>query len=130
MVATSSVSAQLASDAAATAIRKPGSFGANRRSSRMTASEPAAMVTVATSRLGIARTYATHFAMKSAGTASICSPSRSFTWLEKITSAIPAVKPVMTGCGMYLIHVPSLSRPAATRIRPASRVASSNPSYP
>ena len=46
----------------------------------------------------------------------------SFTWLEKILTAMPAVKPVITGCGMYFTNVPSRSRPAAISISPASRV--------
>ena len=33
----------------------------------------------------------------------------SFTWLEKMLTAMPAVKPVITGCGMYFISVPSRS---------------------
>ena len=58
----------------------------------------------------------------SAGSVSMRRPSMSFTWLEKMLTAMPAVKPVTTGCGMYFISVPSRSRPAAISISPASRV--------
>ncbi len=40
---------------------------------------------------------APHFDTKSAGTEPIRRPRRSFTWLEKMITAIPLVNPVMTG---------------------------------
>lgn len=49
--------------------------------------------------------------MNSAGTFSIDSPSTSATWLEKMMSAMPLVKPVTTGEGMYLMMVPELCKP-------------------
>lgn len=66
--------------------------------------------------------YACQRARNSPGTAPICRPSESLTWLEKMLTAMPAVKPVITGCGMNFINAPSRSRPAAISISPASRV--------
>ena len=40
---------------------------------------------------------ACHFATKSAGAAPMRRPRKSFTWLEKMINAIPAVKPIVTG---------------------------------
>ena len=57
------------------------------------------------------RAYAAHLPMKSAGTLPIRRPSRSFTWPEKMMTAMPLVKPVMTGNGMNLIAPPSRARP-------------------
>lgn len=42
-------------------------------------------------------------------------------------AAMPAVKPVITGCGMYFISAPRRSRPAAMSISPAIRVHSTRP---
>ena len=47
-----------------------------------------------------------------------------------ITTAIPAVKPVVTGCGMYVMSRPSLASPMPTRIRPAMKPARSSPPKP
>lgn len=57
-------------------------------------------------------------------------PNRSLIWLEKMITAIPAVKPVTTGSGIYLIHVPNRASPAMTSIAPAISVARTRPSYP
>jgi hypothetical protein len=45
-------------------------------------------------------------------------------------TAMPAVKPTVTGNGMYLMNVPSLSSPTISRMMPESIVASSSPSTP
>jgi hypothetical protein len=60
----------------------------------------------------------------------MCKPSRSFIWLEKMLTAIPEVKPVITGCGMYLSSVPIRSTPAAISMMPASSVHRISPPYP
>ncbi len=52
------------------------------------------------------------------------------TCCEKMISAIPAVKPVVTGNGMYLITPPSLRAPMATSTKPAINVATIRPSTP
>jgi hypothetical protein len=46
---------------------------------------------------------------KIAGTAPIFKPNRSFTWLEKMMTAIPLVNPVTTGAEWYLM-IPRASR--------------------
>ncbi len=45
-------------------------------------------------------------------------------------TAIPAVKPVITGVGMKRMMPPNLTSPIASRIRPAIRVATCSPSMP
>lgn len=45
-------------------------------------------------------------------------------------TAMPAVKPAITGCGTYLSKRPNFNIPSATRINPARKVATTNPSYP
>ena len=44
------------------------------------------------------------------------------------TTAIPAVKPTVTGKGMYLMYVPARISPMAMRINPATTVARARPS--
>ncbi|MNW05368.1 hypothetical protein D3C71_2016060 [compost metagenome] len=51
-------------------------------------------------------------------------------WLEKMLTAMPAVKPVMTGCGMYFTNVPRRMNPAPIRIKPASKVQRISPPKP
>src|SRR4051812_37132220 len=92
-----------ASTAKAIAIRYPGSFGANFRKAIITRSETIPTATVAASREVRAWKYAAHFGRKSAGTFEICKPRKSLTWLDAIMTAIPAVKPVTTGWGTYLM---------------------------
>src|SRR6185437_1389902 len=53
-----------------------------------------------------------------------------FIWLEKILAAIPDVKPVITGCGMYLRSVSMRSEPAAISIILASNVHRIRAPYP
>lgn len=43
-------------------------------------------------------------------------------------TAIPAVKPVTTGCGMNLMICPNLTSPATIRMAPAIKVARTRPS--
>ena len=45
-------------------------------------------------------------------------------------SAIPLVKPIVTGYGMNLIAPPSRNSPKATRMKPAMSVATTRPSTP
>ena len=73
---------------------------------------------------------ARHLSRKSAGTAPMRRPRKSFTWLEKMMSAMPLVKPMVTGKGMNLIAPPSRTRPNRSRITPAIRVAAASPSTP
>ena len=63
------------------------------------------------------------------GSASL-SPMRSLSWLATMITAMPAVKPTVTGYGMNLMYVPSFRKPIAARINPDSIVARINPSMP
>ncbi len=66
--------------------------------------------------------------IKSGGTWVKDKPKKSPIWEEKIVSAIPAVKPVVTGYGIYLIMEPSLKNPASASIPPAIKVVITSPS--
>ena len=68
--------------------------------------------------------------MKPAGMEARPSPSRSLSWVAKITTAIPEVKPVVTGNGMNLISAPIRNAPNKIRMIPAIIVAASSPASP
>ena len=58
-------------------------------------------------------------------------PSTSFTWLEKMMTAMPLVNPMTTGCGMNLIAAAELrAAPSTMRSTPAMSVATVRPSTP
>jgi hypothetical protein len=57
-------------------------------------------------------------------------PRKSFSWLAKMMTAIPLVKPVMTGCGMNFMMPPNFATPKITSMTPAIIVAIASPSYP
>ncbi|CPO66897.1 Uncharacterised protein [Bordetella pertussis] len=57
-------------------------------------------------------------------------PKKSFHWPTQMMTPIPAVKPTMTGAGMYLMMAPSRAAPSASRMQPAIRVASCRPATP
>ena len=68
------------------------------------------------------RIYSIHFSTKPGGVASILKPNRSLICVEKITTAIPVVNPVVTGKGMNLINAPIRNNPKAIRKPPANNV--------
>ena len=68
------------------------------------------------------------FSRKSAGTLPVSSPRKSPSWLVAMMMAMPMVKPLITASGMYSIRLPTRSQPAASRMRPAIRVAITRPS--
>ena len=70
------------------------------------------------------------FCGKRSGMRAMCSPSTSFSCRVAITVAIPAVKPVVTGCGMNSTNRPSRAAPIPTSRRPAIRPAVSSPESP
>ena len=107
---------------ASKAIRNPGQVGFHLRRPTITARPSTVSATAAGCVVPMYSANAFQRGTNSAGTAPIRKPSMSFTWLEKMLTAMPAVKPVITGCGMYFISVPSRNRPAAMSISPASRV--------
>src|SRR3546814_21111154 len=96
IVSTGRLSSATANELATTAIRKPGRRGDHRRSMMISASAPTPTPMVAQLALGNTPTYACHLGRKSAGTLSIASTRKSFTWLEAIITAIHAVKQVTT----------------------------------
>ena len=51
-----------------------------------------------------------------------CRPKKSFSWVKKIITAIPLVKPITSGIGKYLITCPSRSMPISTSSTPAMKV--------
>ena len=57
-------------------------------------------------------------------------PKSSLIWLTKIMMAIPTVKPMVTGCGTYLMWQPRRKAPKAKIKIPAMSVAGSKPSTP
>ena len=59
------------------------------------------------------------FSTKSDGGFSNFRPKKSFICVEKITTAIPFVKPIVTGLGMYFMTEPIFISPMANNIRPA-----------
>ncbi len=67
---------------------------------------------------------------KLSGEPTSSSPSTSLSWIVAMTSAMPAVKPVVTGCGMKVIRRPSLARPMPICITPAIMPARSSPLSP
>ena len=74
--------------------------------------------------------YACHFAQKSTGTDAIVRPNASLICPEKMMSAIPLVKPIMTGCGTNLITPPRRMAPMPMSRSPAMTVAMRRPSIP
>ena len=57
-------------------------------------------------------------------------PKKSCHWPTQMITAMPAVKPPITGSGMKRMARPKRARPMQTRMPPAIIVASSRPSAP
>ncbi len=84
---------------------------------------------VAGCRCGSACSRCQSFSWKcSPGTAG--SPKKSFHCPTQMITAIPAVKPTMTGSGMNLMTAPSWAMPSSSRMAPAIKVAICRPSMP
>ena len=103
-------------------LRRPRSRRSARRTARESGGSPCGQVMMIASvsarqpdRVRVVRSEVRceqrrHFSKKSAGTAPMRSPRRSLTWLEKMMTAMPLVKPMTTGCGMNLIDRAQLRR--------------------
>ena len=66
--------------------------------------EPAATATAAGLKVGAASHRAVSLGRKAAGSRlARLSPSRSRSWLVRMMTAMPAVKPTITECGIYLM---------------------------
>ncbi len=84
-------------EATMTATIAPGMRGANRRSRIIISSVPTPTETAAGLHEARLAKYACHLSMNSAGTAPMRRPAKSLTCEEKMMTAMPAVKPVVTG---------------------------------
>jgi hypothetical protein len=87
-----------ASAAAATAISMPGQEGRSRLSPRMTPIVRAATPTAAGLTVPAASPSATSFSISSPGSLpGSARPNNSLSWLAKMMTAMPDVKPTVTG---------------------------------
>ena len=112
---------ELALEAGADLVELPRRLGQNQ-----IASTPA--VAIATvGQLGWKSTAKVRSLPIKSGGRVCLSPKKSRIWVLRIMIAMPLVKPVTTGKGIYLIRVPSLAAPSATRITPAIRVHATSP---
>jgi hypothetical protein len=127
-VATSRCNAQAAKLATATPIRYAGQCGRHRRAAAI---DKAATPTACALTVGAALANAASFGTNGPGNVPLTvMPNRSASSPEKMITAMPAVKPTVTGYGMYLTKVPSRSRPTASMITPDISVASRSPLSP
>ena len=81
-------------------------------------------------RLSRASQSAGIFSSSSPGSFASVRPNSSLTWLAKMMTAIPAVKPTVTGKGMNLMKVPRRRNPTTASISPERNVARISPSIP
>ncbi|MCY1235713.1 hypothetical protein D9M72_483400 [compost metagenome] len=87
-----------ATDATAIAISMPGQCGLSLRRAKITAIVSAAVATVAGLIVSIAAARAVILSRKGPGSLpSSVIPRRSRSWLAKMITAMPAVKPTVTG---------------------------------
>ena len=68
--------------------------------------------------------------MKALGTSPVFSPRKSLICVEAISSAMPLVKPMVTGRGMNLTAAPRPVSPMTMSIAPAIIVTSARPATP
>jgi len=101
MVGTSSASPQASSAATVTASRNAGQVGRQRRRPMMTARVTAPMAAACALTVSSALHSAWSFGRNAAGSFGSVRPSSSFSWRAKMMTAMPAVKPTVTGKGMY-----------------------------
>ncbi len=104
MVSTGRLNNHAATAVATTATRRPGHAGRYFRSSRMIAIVAAATATAIGLIVSIAPASACSFGTNALGSRSASvRPSRSLIWLAAMMTAMPAVKPTVTGNGMNLM---------------------------
>ena len=127
IVSTGRPKSQLRAAATPTAITKAGQCGRKRR---MTTMIPIASTVTAMAAIladGKASPSIWSLGMNAPGSLPVSvKPSSSLSWLLKITTAMPDVNPTVTGYGIYLMKMPSLRNPTASRISPESMVARMN----
>jgi len=100
MVGTSRASSQARPAAAATAMRKAGQVGRHLRKPRITSSVTAPIAAALILKVSRASHSASSFGRKAAGSLGSDNPRSSFNWLAKMMTAMPAVKPTVTGKGI------------------------------
>ena len=69
-------------------------------------------------------------ARNSLGTGGVFMPKKSLIWVEAISSAMPLVKPIVTGRGMYLTAAPRPVKPMMSSRKPAMIPTSAKPPSP
>ena len=98
MVSTGSASAQASTLAATTPIRMPGQAGRSRLSTTISTTVSAASPTAAGLTVFAAPASAVSLGRNALGSwPASRRPSRSCSWLAKMMTAMPAVKPTVTG---------------------------------
>ena len=108
----------------------PGTRGMKRRSRIIRTSADAPKAIAGGEAVPAACASADIRAANSDGTAASRSPKKSRSWVLAISTAIPLVKPMTTGRGMYLTDAPMPVTPRMTRMTPAIIVHMSRPSTP
>eukprot|EP01022_Parablepharisma_sp_SALTPOND_P012225 TRINITY_DN1566_c0_g2_i1.p1 TRINITY_DN1566_c0_g2~~TRINITY_DN1566_c0_g2_i1.p1 ORF type:complete len:1815 (-),score=421.25 TRINITY_DN1566_c0_g2_i1:71508-76952(-) len=130
MVSTSSPRIHTARAASTTPTTGPGMRGLNLRMRMMEARARTAMATVFGLMVPACWKQADHFSTNWGGTSAMDRPKKSFICEEKMSTAMPAVNPVVTGQGIYLMSVPNRKKPKISSSTPAISVVSTRPSYP
>ncbi len=98
MVSTGNDSAQVTTAAHATAINRPGQVGRNFRNRAMMAMLAAETAMAETLAVGSPPASAMSFGINAPGSLPVSvMPKRSLSWLAKMITAMPAVKPTVTG---------------------------------
>ncbi len=108
----------------------PGIRGSSRVPASTTTSVPSPISVVGTSSPGIACSSDQSFSWKCSVGPAACSPKKSFHCPTQMITAMPVVKPTITGSGMNLMTPPSRPRPIASRMAPAISVATCRPAMP
>ena len=109
----------------------PGQLGRTRLKAKISAAVPRPTAKAAGFSVSPAAASALSFGSSSPGSGPASRrPPRSLSWLARMVTAMPQVKPTVTGCGMWRIKEPSLSAPARVSMTPERRTAESKPSIP
>ena len=104
MVSTGSDSSAAATAVTMTAISMPGHVGRSFRKVAMIAMVTIDIATAAPLAVPAARASASSLGISAPGSwPDSVMPNRSRIWLAKMMTAMPAVKPMVTACGMYLM---------------------------
>ena len=135
IVATACPGKKCPSAAASSAAIGSATSGAGTRFTRRGIRSSIASVAAATtSSASEALPRASHIAAsrskKCAGLRASCRPKTSLSCSVAMTVAMPAVKPVVTGCGMNSMNRPRRARPIAIRMSPPIAPESSRPASP